>query len=178
MKTLEISNEDLFQRVCEGHHDAFDVLYSRFSTRLFTYARTILRNEAKAVDMVQQVFTSVYASRATFNGKNFDAWIFSIARNACLREKRIEQRTTPLDDGEPADVTSPDALSEADLNVIRRAVDALADDDRTIIRLRYFDDLSYADIALLLDISVSAAKVRVFRARRTLAAVLRPQFEE
>jgi RNA polymerase sigma-70 factor (ECF subfamily) len=178
MKENPVSNEELFAAVCEGDHNAFDVLYKRFSSRLFSYARTVLRDEAKALDLVQQVFTSVYASRVTFNGKNFDAWIFSIARNACLREKHVDRRTTPLSDADVADTSRPDGLSEADLDVIRRAVDALGDDDRTIIRLRYFDDLSYADIALLLDISVSAAKVRVFRARRTLAAVLRPQFED
>lgn len=177
MKAMEITNEELFRKVCTGHHDAFDLLYERYATKLFAYARTILRNEAKAVDMVQQVFTSVYASRATFNGQNFDAWIFSIARHACLREKRIEQRTSPLEDSDAA-IAEEQGLSEVDLHLIRSAVDALPDDDRTIIRLRYFDDLSYNDISNLLGISVSAAKVRVFRARRTLAAVLRPQFED
>jgi RNA polymerase sigma-70 factor (ECF subfamily) len=177
MKTQEPSSEELFARIKRGDHAAFDVLYDRLSSKVYAYARTVLRDDTKAADIVQQVFMSVYSSRESFRGTNLEAWIFTIARNACLRQKRLDTRSLPLED--------PDAvwhdeggMSGVDVELVRSAIEALPEDDRVIIRLRYFDDLSYNDIAAMLGITLTLTKVRLFRARRKLAGLLMPLFKE
>lgn len=177
MTPQQPSSEELFARIKRGDHAAFDVLYDRLSAKVYAYARTILRDDVKAADIVQQVFMSVYSSRETFRGDNLEAWIFTIARNACLRQKRVDTRSQPLED--PDSVWHDDSgLSNVDVELIRSAVEALPEDDRVIIRLRYFDDLSYNDISAMLGISLTLTKVRLFRARRKLAGLLMPLFKD
>jgi RNA polymerase sigma factor (sigma-70 family) len=177
MDALTSTAEELFDRMRRGDHAAFDRLYETYASKVLAYARTVLRDDGKAADIVQQVFTSIYTSRSTFRGENLDAWIFAIARNACLRQKRVDTRSTPLID--PDALRADDAaMSPIDVEVVRMAVDSLPDDDRVIIRLRYFDDLSYNDISAMLGISLTLTKVRLFRARRRLASVLHPHFKD
>ena len=177
MDALASSTEELFDRMRRGDHAAFDRLYEAYASKVLAYARTVLRDDGKAADIVQQVFTNVYTARSSFRGENLDAWIFAIARNACLRQKRVDTRSTPLID--PDAIRADDAsMSPIDVEVVRKSVDSLPDDDRVIIRLRYFDDLSYNDISAMLGISLTLTKVRLFRARRRLALVLHPHFKD
>lgn len=177
MNTLLQSSEELFIEVCNGNHNSFNELYSRYAPKILAYAKTVLRDVPLAMDVVQHVFTAVYSSRNTFDGRNFDAWIFAIARHECSRQKKLLARTEGIENVHEV-AASADGLTELELLEIRTAVDRLPEDDRIIIRLRYFDDLAYEDIANALGITLSATKVRLFRARKKLANTLKPHFKE
>ena len=102
------------------------------------------------------------------------AYLFAIARNLHRKEWRRASRLEGLDERMPDRAASPDTTAEQ-LDEFRRtlaAVQQLPDIDRTVLLLRAQEDLSYEDIAAVAGLSVAAAKVRVFRARARLAALL------
>lgn len=90
-------------------------------------------------------------------------WLLAIARRVLANEMRGQRRRDRL--ATSISVTRVDASADASDDPVTRALDCLATDDRELLRLVYWDDLSHAEIALVLDISVNAVAVRVHRAR-------------
>ena len=105
------------------------------------------------------------------------AYLLTIARNLHRRQWRRASRLDPLDEGMPDPIASPAEAAETQDEFRRTwvAVQALSEVDRTLLLLRADEDLDYKDIAASTGLSVEAAKVRVFRARAKLAAILKTQ---
>jgi RNA polymerase sigma-70 factor (ECF subfamily) len=106
--------------------------------------------------------------------------LFTIARNLHRRQWRRQSRLTELDETMPDQAAQPDeaAVGQDDFARTMKAVQSLAETDRTVLLLRAEQELSYEDIAMATGLSVAAAKVRVFRARARLAAILHPKTGE
>jgi RNA polymerase sigma-70 factor (ECF subfamily) len=105
------------------------------------------------------------------------AYLFTIARNLHRKQWRRASRHETLDETLPDPAIRPDE-SAANREEFRRAlaaVHALPEMDRTVLLLRAEQDLSYEDIAAVTGLSVTAAKVKVFRARAKLTALLQPE---
>lgn len=168
------TNEELFALFQQNDEEAFDELYSRYHRRLYAYCLAIVRDRDVAQDMFQTVMTSVFQSRASFSGGNFEAWIFTIARNLCLKTNRNKKATLPIDDltnilPAPSDATDKDVyLSDALHNALR----SLPEDFSQPLMLRYFGGFSYDEIAEKMDISLALVKVRIFRAKKLLSSKL------
>ncbi len=173
------TDNELFLRV-RDHNDvaAFRELYRRYHKRIFAYCVRIVGQEEGARDAFQNVFTAVYEQRQQFEPGEFSRWLFSIAKR---QAQRVYTRTVA--DRVPAEVEElaiesmidEDAVDSEDLQMasyVRRAVNELPSEFRDVIMLRYFEDLSYEDIATQLNISLSLAKVRVNRAKARLQSLL------
>jgi RNA polymerase sigma-70 factor (ECF subfamily) len=104
------------------------------------------------------------------------AYLFTIARNLYRKEWRRQSRLERLDDTMLDPAAQPDeaAVNQDEYQRASAAVQALPEIDRTVLLLRAEQELSYEDIAAVTGLSVAAAKVKVFRARAKLAALLRP----
>jgi RNA polymerase sigma-70 factor (ECF subfamily) len=170
-----LSDEELFALVREQASEAaFRTLYRRYDKRLFAYCLRAMNAREAAEDVFQSVMTLVFEKRASFSGGSFAAWLFAIARNQTLNHKQKQRHYVDINDdalslGDAHDRTGEDvALSDA----FKNAVAALPEEFREALELKHFDGFSYEQIADMLNISLSLAKVRVFRAKRILRDAL------
>jgi RNA polymerase sigma-70 factor (ECF subfamily) len=108
------------------------------------------------------------------------AYLFTIARNLHRKQWRRQSRLEVLDESLPGQTVQPDeaAVNKDECRRTLEAVHTLPEIDRTVLLLRAEQELSYEDIAAVTGLSVAAAKVRVFRARAKLAALLHPNTGE
>jgi RNA polymerase sigma-70 factor, ECF subfamily len=140
-------------------------LYRSRYGRFVRVATAILRNEERAVDAVQEAFSSALRDRARFRGDGpLEAWVWRIVVNAARKEQ--SRLVTPVD-SEPA---SEDA-EQADAGV-RQAVAALPERQRLVLFLRYYADLDYASIAQALEIRPGTVAATLHAAHDSLRAAL------
>jgi RNA polymerase sigma-70 factor (ECF subfamily) len=129
----------------------------------------------EAEDQAQEVFIRVYRSIGCFEGRSkFSTWLFQVTVNTCRtalkrRARRPELEETLLSKIEailPSPATPEEsAFAQAEVDMISQALQTLSEDERIILTLRETDSLSYQEIANVLGIGLSAAKMRVMRAR-------------
>ncbi len=184
----QASDEALITEAKEGNLAAFSELVDRYKKPIFHLALRMLRNREEAEDSAQETFLRAFRSIDTFEeGRRFSPWLYQIASNLCrdvLRKRSIRGFTQSLDapiddDGElypqyARDEKGPDELAvEGELReAVLDAVDRLPDKYRVVIVLRHLQDLSYQEIADVLDIPIGTVKTRLFRAREALRADL------
>lgn len=178
------TDEQLFELVKENDERAFRALYQRYSKRIYAYCLRVIGTRTAADDVFQSVFTAVYEKRSSFIGGNFASWIFTIARNfsikASKRQKLALTTTSSIDDytdylPDEDDRTGDDIIIK---QALRKAIAELTDDFREALELRYYEGLSYEEISETLNIGLSLAKVRVFRAKQQLQKIMAPYIHE
>jgi RNA polymerase sigma-70 factor (ECF subfamily) len=177
-----------------GDDDAYETLVRDQLPVLLAVTRRILRSEDEAQDAVQEAFLSAFKSIGGFDGKaKLSTWLHRIAINAALmrlrrrprsRERSIEDLLPSfLDDGHMAD--PPDewdvrpetaAQSKETADLVRRLIDELPENYRTVLMLRDIEGLDTAETAELLDVTANVVKVRLHRARQALRTLLDPHF--
>src|SRR3954452_11947726 len=155
-----------------GVDHAFERLYRRDAVEVYRYAFAVLRNQADAEDVTQTTFLNAY--RALERGETPNAphnWLIAIAHNVCRQRFRQASRR-PLEIGLNDDVADhfvePEDDNTPSPEDIRRAMQHLAFNQRAALVMRELEGRSYAEIADLLDLSVSAVETLIFRARRAL----------
>lgn len=179
----------LVRRALAGDEMAYRDLLARYRNRVYGLALRMVQNADDAADIAQEAFVKAFQSLATFDlTKSFGAWIAKIAANLCIdhyRRRRLAlvsldapidtdrgERTREFADGRPA----PDELLGAGES--ERRMDALVESlpprYRMVVVLRYKEDLSYEEIASILDIPLGTVKARLHRAHRLLKRKLRP----
>ncbi len=181
----------LMLRVKEGDNAAFTELVDKYKQPVMNLVARMLRDQTEAEDVAQNVFVQVYRSahRYTSTAK-FSTWLFTIARNLCLNEIRRRSRhpTESMDAARPDQAdqplqqyedkksfTPPQNLLQSELEQkTAEAIAELPENQRLALLLCRQEDLSYEDIAKVLDCSVSATKSLIFRGRETLKARLKP----
>ena len=172
------ADEALVERYQRGDREAFTTLVIRYQRPIYNAAWWVLRNAEDARDVAQVVFMKVAERLDEYDPRyRFFSWIYRIAVNESLNLLRRQDREEPLDDEvEPAgpDGDDPEAkASEAERNGrVRDAVMRMATNDRTVLMLRHFSDLSYQEIAEVLDVDEKTVKSRLFEARQRLRGVL------
>lgn len=178
-----------------GDEQACALLVKRYGGALLAAARRILRNEEDARDAVQGAFLAAFKSIERFQGdSSLGTWLHRIAINAALMQLR-QRRSRPetaieellpgfLEDGHHARhpemwEDSADVLLERRevRELVRRAIDRLPEDYRTILLLRDIEELNTEETARLLGISQSLVKVRLHRARQALRTLLAERLE-
>lgn len=177
------NDQELVGQILAGDQDAFAVLVESHQRAVYNLAYRLLGNAQEAEDAAQEAFLRAYQHLERYDRERpFKTWLLSIASNYCidrLRRRRlmwlsIDEPLPPhpaLTSGEqePEDA----AVSGERDAVVQAMLEVLPPEYRAAVILRYWYDLSYAEIAELLDTTESAIKSRLFRARQTLAEQLR-----
>ncbi len=180
-QSTEQTDEELFALVRENASEqAFRTLYRRYDKRLFAYCLRAMQTREAAEDVFQSVMALVFEKRQSFSGGSFAAWLFTIARNQTLNHKQKQRITTDIDDiaysmSDESDRTGEDVLLS---DALKQAISTLPEDYREALELKHFDGFAYEEIAHMLNISLSLAKVRVFRAKKMLQESLAPYLRE
>ena len=154
-----------------GDRQAFEVLLTRYERQVFGAAFRILNNREDATDVTQTAFLRAYEHLDRYDpDQPFSSWVYRIAVNEALDLVRGRQRSEPLLDDAPTDWPGPDAMATQEENAaaVQNALMALNIDYRTLIVLKHFQECSYEEIALVLEIPVKTVKSRLFTARQAL----------
>jgi RNA polymerase sigma-70 factor, ECF subfamily len=158
----------------------FHELYTRYSQDVFRFAYWLTGNADEAQDVTSETFVRVWTSEAEIRMSSVKAYLFTIARNLYLKQLRRSARHLALDERLPDDAVDLDRTIAAkdELQRTLAALQTLPEIDRTVLLLRAQEELSYEDIAAATGLSVSAAKVKVFRTRAKLIKILERTNEE
>ncbi|MEO7118798.1 MAG: sigma-70 family RNA polymerase sigma factor [Candidatus Limnocylindrales bacterium] len=162
---------------------AFEALYRKYVAQVYSFALYETRDQHAAEDLTEEVFVRALHSLPRFREEaagaddesTFRVWLFQIARNALSNDRRWQRRhpTTPLDDAAFAIAAPADPAEEvATRDLAARAwaaVDALPEERRRALVLRYVEEMSAREIGLVLGRSEGAARVLVHRALRSVA---------
>ncbi len=164
-----------------GDREAFDELVRRTFVETFTLARRLTGNEEDGRDVVQEAYLRAWKGIGKFRGDAaFSTWLYRITANSASTHvhRRRRHRAEPFAEGfEPVDAHAEEQISQGaesaeTLERISLALDDLPPKLRSVVVLKDVYDLSHDDIAGELGITVSAAKVRLHRARRKLRDAL------
>ena len=173
---------ELLRRAQRGDREAFAGLVEHYWDRLYRWLYHLTHNQHTAEDLVQETFLKAFAHLATFRrGSNFQAWLFRIAYNTFLNQRRTATRMTrqPFPETLPADDDSPDelAISREALQTLARAIGRLPSEFRAALLLRIEQGLSFREIADILTTTEQTARWRVYKARQKLLTVLPPEVD-
>jgi len=178
----------LMERIRTGDMEAFRELVEAHEKRVVNTISRMLSDEKEAEDLAQQVFIRVWNSAARWEPTaKFTTWLYTILRNLVFNESRRRARhpvrslDAEMDDDEhprqfsDPNMKAPDAtLLDAEMQeAIERAIQELPEAQRIAVVLRRYQDVTYEEIAEVLELTVPAVKSLLFRARTELKEKLR-----
>ena len=187
----------LMLRVRHDDAGAFEELILRYQGRLITVLEHLVHEHQQAEDLTQEVFLRVYRARKRYvPGAKFSTWLFTIANNlasnalrtrARRREVNIEARQSGPMGANPLDQLAKAAsglmptrqLDKAETaEIVRLAMESLNERQRMAVLLSKFEEMSYADIADVMELSPQAIKSLLSRARGNLRELLQPYLQK
>jgi RNA polymerase sigma-70 factor, ECF subfamily len=154
-----------------GDREAFAILFEQYKNLVYKTAYLMLGESSEAEDALQEIFVQVYKSLSGFEPGRaaFTTWLYHVTFNYCLNHRRKKRPfTLPLEDMAPALKNEFPSAQLAEEEILQQAIGKLTDKQRAIVILRYFWDLSYAEIAQILDIPLGTVKSRLNLALKTL----------
>ena len=174
---------DLTEKWQHGDVNAFETLFRQYEKLVFRTAYLITGSREAAEDALQEVFVSVWRSRHTYDpGKGkLTTWLHRITVNQCSKKKpgktpatvSLEEKGVDLPEmkrSQPDDIL----VSKLEYDRLLRAMDALDTKHRSVLVLRYFNDLSYQEIAEALEIPLGTVKSRLNQSLRYLKEQMNP----
>jgi len=193
----ELSDIEIIQRVLAGTVDNFELIMRRYNQRLFRIARSIVKEDDEAMDVVQEAYVKAYYQLATFKGPDgFASWLSRIVSNESLMRLRKSNRISyTLDDPmnnfleggyleganedlDPQIQPLQGLASEQLRGLLERAVDQLPTGHRTVYMMRAVQQLSTRETALSLDVTEDVVKTRFLRAKRQLQKIFAEHIEK
>lgn len=156
---------------------AFTTLVDRHKAYAFTIANRIVNSTEEAEEIIQDAFVKVYRSADGFKGDaKFTTWFYRVVFNTAVSSKRKKRiSTTALEDYTPTlgGYEKQDEMSSDNRKqFLQQALEELSDEDKLIITLFYFDELSLEEMSQIMSIEKGNLKVKLFRARKKLAGEL------
>ena len=174
----EADDAELARACRNGDPRACETLYEKYERRIFNVALRMARNREDARDITQNVFSKVFAGLGSYDPRfKFAAWIARIALNESLNFVRARRPHEPVDEHWPSGDGDPG--TDADTRELRRTLEAalmtLTMDYRLVVILRHFMELTYTEMASILEIPEKTVKSRLFTARQMLRETLTRQ---
>jgi RNA polymerase sigma-70 factor (ECF subfamily) len=171
----QMSDDVLVGLYSNGNSKAFDILLDRYKDKLFAYIRFIIRNRELAEDIFQETFVKAIVTLqkgAYSSSGKFGAWLTRIAHNLMIDYFRQERSENSISNDETdydlfndtrfSDLTVEDQMvNEQTLLDVRRLVNQLPDNQREVVFMRYYQDLSFKEIADITGVSINTALGRM-----------------
>ena len=172
-------DQEIIARILAGARDEYGVLIGRYSDPLYRHAVGMTGSPDVAEDILQASFIKAYHHLHEVRGR-FDAWLFRIVANACKDWLKNIRRThlSYDEDDQPSGLQTPE--EEMDRSELRSDLEAalatLPDSLREAFVMKHVEGRSYEEMAVLLDTTVGALKMRVHRAREALQQLLEDRY--
>jgi len=179
---MEQSDEELMCAYEKGSQEAIEMIFQRYKKPVFNFALRMLANRADAEDVTSDVFLVLFSKRyQPQSGTKFTTWLFAVTRNRCIDRIRKGRhvfsawfKNQETDTYEPWDIEDdssvPDeqAQEKEQVQLVHKAIMQIPVNQREALVLREFQQLSYEEIAKVLNCSLSNVKVLIFRAREAV----------
>ncbi len=171
----EMTDEQLALSYIKGDNRAFDLLLSRTQSKLFTYIMFVVRDHDMADDIFQETFvkviTKLQQGKYTNSGK-FSAWLVRIAHNVIMdwyREQRLERVVEPTEDNDLSNISDElldmnvenQFVNEQVLKDVRRMMDMLPPTQREVCYMRFYQEMSFKEIAEATGVSINTSLGRM-----------------
>lgn len=164
----DLPDNQIIKEVKKGDKEMFGLLVEKYSDKVFSYFIKFLGDRDESLNLTNEVFYKAFRGIKNFNeNKDFFPWLIKIARNEGINFIRKNRNYEERD----IDSFEDDSNFERDI-ILEDALKKLNENDREIILLFYQQDLSYEEIANILNISLENVKVRIFRAKEKLRKLL------
>ena len=186
LQDMDLTDDQIIERTLAGETEAFGLLVSRWENPIYGLSLRMLGRDEDARDVCQETFLAAFRNLRKFRGEaKFSSWIYRIALNACNSRLRRPDtaRTRSLDEDqeEGRHEELADRISEAASErlqrdqisaIVRRALNALPNEMRQVIVMKEYEELTFAEIAEILEIPVSTVKSRVYTGLQQLRSRL------
>ena len=152
----------------------FQDLYDSYAPEVYRFSLWLAGNHYEAEDITSETFVRAWVRRSKLRTETLKAYLFTIARNLYLEQRRKRKNQVALNDVYPDNAPDPHSMVESRLQLLRvqSVLKSLHEIDRTAFILRVHHDLPYVEIARILGLSLTATKVRVHRVRKKLISNL------
>ena len=183
-------DESLIAHISVGNESAFEELVQRHQVKVLNLIYYFLNDRWEAEDVAQEVFLKVWKHASKFKGKSkFSTWLYRIVINTCLNHKRCGEKESNHRDSisNPANgLNNPELVENTQCNphqvmekrerktIVNQAIRLLPQNQRMALILSRFEGYSYAEIAELMNVSVSSTESLLFRAKQNIAKILSP----
>ncbi len=185
-KKSTLSDEELIEEIVRSQDSRLvEVLYERYADKVYRRCISFVKEASIAEDLTHDIFIKVYLNLGGFKQKSkFSTWLYSITYNFCVDYVRKKQKDNVVDmedkEGEIAgrDIDTADDLDHIALDRLTELLEQLKSEDKLILLMKYRDDMSIKDIQVAFDISESAVKMRIKRAKEKLKSLYCEMYEE
>ena len=175
------SDEVLIGRIANGDRLAMQVLFARHHVRVYRFVLRLVRNEARAEDLISDVFLDIWRQAGKFEGRAAaSTWMLSIARFKALsalrkrtEEELDEETAAAIEDR--ADDPEVSLAKKDKANVLRQCLSRLSAEHREVVDLVYYHEKSVEEVAGIVGIPEATVKTRMFYARKKLSELLKEQ---
>ncbi len=153
----------------------FEELYERYSSKVYRKCLSFVKDQAKAEDFTHDIFLKLIFKLGSYNeNARFSTWLYSITYNYCMDQLRINKKRAEVYADEnlevPDDTDLNTMFDEPDVETkrLKRAMEGLSAEEKSILMMKYQDDLSIREISDVFKITESATKMRLLRSREKL----------
>jgi RNA polymerase sigma-70 factor (ECF subfamily) len=174
-----VEDRGLMTLIAGADNGALKRFFLRHQTRVFRFIQRIVRNEAIAEELTNEVFLDVWLRAQSYEGRSsVTTWLLTLAHNravSALRKRRDEALDEDAAGHIPDDADNAEVLvQKADKGkLLRRCVDALSADQREIMDLVYYHERSIAEVSAILGMPEGTVKTKMFNARKRLSELLK-----
>ena len=180
-----LGDENLLTLIAHGDKDALECFYEKYSTQVFSLARYMLKDEAIAEEIAQDVFLAVWQKAGTFkaNRGSPKGWLMSIAHHRVIDHVRSAKRARASMDRMAQEMvsleklyqvrTEDEALRSIERQEIAKALQRIPEAQRTVILMSYFQGYSQTEIAKILDQPLGTVKTRIRLGMQKLRSIFK-----
>jgi RNA polymerase sigma factor (sigma-70 family) len=150
----------------------FQDLYDSYANEVYRFTLWLVGDSSDAEDITSETLIRAWVHNSKIRTETLKAYLFTISRNIYLQDQRKKKQQVVLEDVHPDPAPGPDKLTESQLQLqrVQRVLQTVPEIDRTAFVLRVQHELPYDEIGRVLEISLSASKVKVYRVRKKLIA--------
>lgn len=151
----------------------FEIIYDRYADKVYRKCLSFVRDEALAEDYTHDIFMKLILSLSSYKeSAKFSTWLYSVTYNFCIdkirQNKKMQEEPLEEDFDGVIDDSEEAEMAEMEAKRLNKAMEKISAEERTILMMKYQDDLSIKEIADSLKISESAVKMRLLRAKDKL----------
>ncbi len=171
----DVSDEELVRRIVKTNNTMlFEVLYDRYSKKVYNKCYGFSRSDDEAEDLTQDVFLMLFVKLGSFKGKSkFSSWLYSLTYNFCVnyvnrnRERKMSDQSDQIETNEHRlnIVVNDGSLFDLRSDKLKKALTLISPEEKTLLLLKYQDDVPIKELCTLLEVGESAVKMRLKRAK-------------
>jgi RNA polymerase sigma-70 factor (ECF subfamily) len=168
----------------ENKIDLFQILYERYSKKVYDKTFSLLKNKELAEDAVQNIFEKTYEKLSSFKGNSsFSSWLYSVSYNHCIDFLRVKNKlhypewNNNNEIPEIIDENEED-LTEINYSRLMKILEMIHPEEKALLLMKYNDELPINQIGKSLRISESAAKMRIKRARARVVFIYKTMYAQ